>query len=135
MHPDYIENEHVEMTSPSRVLQANINLLSDRERVGLVKYGTTLDRKDLSHEQFLQHGLEEALDLGMYLQAALQQTREAKTDYEDLRKRLDKLLRDHTMAGWGKRDREYYHGAEDTFEQLRQLLDTFDADQCKRQLK
>jgi hypothetical protein len=135
MHPDYIENEHVEMTSPSRVLQKNIDLLSERERVGLKKYGTTLDRKDLSRGKFLEHALEEALDLGMYLQAALQQEAQKKSDYEDLRERLDALIRKEHMAGWGRRDREYYHGCEDTFDQLRDLLNTFDVDRIKRQLK
>jgi hypothetical protein len=38
-----------------------------REEKGKLEYGTTMDRKDLSEEQWLQHAYEEALDLAIYL--------------------------------------------------------------------
>ncbi|MEY4282257.1 MAG: hypothetical protein RLZ39_1669 [Bacteroidota bacterium] len=44
-----------------------INRYKDRANLGLNKYGTTLDRDDLSTEQWLDHAIEEALDLSLYL--------------------------------------------------------------------
>ena len=44
-----------------------INRYKDRARLGLNKYGTTLDRDDLTTEQWLEHAIEEALDLSLYL--------------------------------------------------------------------
>ena len=44
-----------------------INRYKDRAKLGLNKYGTTLDRDDLTTEQWLEHAIEEALDLSLYL--------------------------------------------------------------------
>lgn len=41
--------------------------LLDRSEKGIKKYGTTLDRTDLTQEQWIQHAYEEALDLCLYL--------------------------------------------------------------------
>jgi len=38
-----------------------------RSQRGIKKYGTTLDREDLSDTEWLQHAYEEALDLALYL--------------------------------------------------------------------
>jgi hypothetical protein len=35
--------------------------------VGVKKYGVTLERTDLSLEQWVQHAMEEAMDLTLYL--------------------------------------------------------------------
>lgn len=53
--------------SVSKTVQAAQRLLAERERVGVAKYGTTVDRTDLSPEQWLQHAIEEASDLLLYL--------------------------------------------------------------------
>lgn len=68
-------NHHVNIQLPSKPIQANVDLLINRERVGLGKYGVTLGDAGLSHEALLQHGLEEALDLANYLQTALMTAR------------------------------------------------------------
>ena len=44
-----------------------INRYKDRAKLGLNKYGTTIDRDDLTTEQWLEHAIEEALDLSLYL--------------------------------------------------------------------
>lgn len=44
-----------------------INRYKDRAKLGMNKYGTTLDRDDLTTEQWLEHAIEEALDLSLYL--------------------------------------------------------------------
>ena len=55
------------MKEPSTLLQLVIAELKVREERGLNKYGTTLDRTDLTEKQWLQHAYEEALDLALYL--------------------------------------------------------------------
>jgi hypothetical protein len=41
--------------------------LQSRSELGIKKYGTTLDRTDLSHKDWIQHAYEEALDFALYL--------------------------------------------------------------------
>ena len=41
--------------------------MRDRADKGLLTYGVTMDRKDLSNEEWLDHAIEEALDLAIYL--------------------------------------------------------------------
>jgi hypothetical protein len=43
-------------------------LLKTRSETGIRKYGTTLDRTDLSVKQWIDHAIEEALDHALYLQ-------------------------------------------------------------------
>ena len=45
--------------------------LLKRSQVGLAKYGVTLDRKDLSLRDWLQHAYEETLDQANYLKRAI----------------------------------------------------------------
>ncbi len=46
-------------------------LLLSRSETGLKKYGVSTDRTDLNLADWLRHALEEALDLAVYLQRAL----------------------------------------------------------------
>lgn len=55
------------MKIPSDTVQAAQRLLAEREAVGLAKYGTTVDRTDLQAGDWLQHAIEEASDLLLYL--------------------------------------------------------------------
>lgn len=73
-------------TQTDPVVEANRQLLLDRSRIGMVKYGVPLDSAGLSHAELTQHALEEALDLANYLQATLRKLRaEAPTTQtEDL---------------------------------------------------
>lgn len=57
--------------APDPVVEANRQLLLERSRVGVAKYGTTLADAGLSRDELVQHALEEALDLANYLQALL----------------------------------------------------------------
>ena len=49
------------------VVEAVRQDLLDRSKVGINKYGVTLDRDDLSLEQWLQHLREELMDATLYL--------------------------------------------------------------------
>ena len=59
--------------SPDPIVEANRELLLQRSVVGLQKYGVTVNDNRLSRRQWLQHALEEALDLANYLQKLIQE--------------------------------------------------------------
>lgn len=86
-------NQKENIQLPSAPIQANVDLLINRELVGLGKYGVTLGDAGLSHAQLLQHALEEALDLSNYLQTALAAERE-NAGYKAEHALLMKKLRD-----------------------------------------
>lgn len=41
--------------------------LDSRSQIGIKKYNTTLDRKDLNTSDWIQHAYEECLDMALYL--------------------------------------------------------------------
>jgi hypothetical protein len=49
-----------------------------RSEIGIAKYGVTLDRKDLSLRDWLQHAYEETLDQANYLKRAILEIDNAK---------------------------------------------------------
>lgn len=51
----------------SKILDEVISDLRAREEKGKKEYGTTMDRTDLSQEQWLEHLYEELLDAVIYL--------------------------------------------------------------------
>jgi hypothetical protein len=50
----------------SKLLESVIDDLKLREQKGIETYNTTMDRKDLSHHEWLQHLYEELLDASLY---------------------------------------------------------------------
>lgn len=54
--------------------------LLSRSQAGIAKYGTKLDRTDLTRLQWLVHAQEEALDLANYLEVLIQQESREVTD-------------------------------------------------------
>lgn len=58
--------------TPDPIVAAVMADLERRSRRGVAKYGTTLARTDLSHEDWLRHAYEEALDLALYLRRAME---------------------------------------------------------------
>lgn len=69
--------------SQDAVVEANRQLLLQRSNVGIQKYGVTLEKSNLTQEQYLQHALEEALDLANYLQGELMRIRSAKNEKQN----------------------------------------------------
>lgn len=65
------------MKEPSAILSQVITDLKIREERGLKTYGTTMDRKDLTETQWLNHAYEEALDLALYLKKLITQRGES----------------------------------------------------------
>jgi hypothetical protein len=55
----------------SQVTEQVINDIKAREVKGLETYGVTMDRTDLTQDQWLQHAYEESLDFCIYLKKLL----------------------------------------------------------------
>jgi hypothetical protein len=51
----------------TNLLKQLISEYESREQRGFEKYGTTMDRTDLSLSEWVQHALEESMDLSLYL--------------------------------------------------------------------
>lgn len=51
----------------SDIYKEVISDLISREKMGRVKYGTTVDKANLSEREWMQHAYEEALDFAIYL--------------------------------------------------------------------
>lgn len=63
----------------SRILYSIIDDLLAREDKGIKEYGTTMDRTDLSEQDWLQHAYEESLDLSIYLKKIITIKNKTKT--------------------------------------------------------
>jgi hypothetical protein len=50
-----------------------IQKYSERSKLGLLKYGTTLERTDLTHLQWLQHLQEELMDATLYIERLMKE--------------------------------------------------------------
>ena len=56
--------------------------LLERSNVGIEKYGTTLDRSDLSLLEWLEHVKQEQMDSVLYLEKIIQEIKKAKQDLQ-----------------------------------------------------
>jgi hypothetical protein len=50
------------------IVEAVINQFKERSNVGINKYGVTLDRKDLTRLDWINHAQQEAMDFCLYLE-------------------------------------------------------------------
>lgn len=129
--------------TPSRVIINNCIELIQREQVGLGKYGVSLTDAPLTHEQVLQHLLEEQLDAANYTRKALMTASEAQVDYAKLRKCVEILLRQienmqPDMTELKKDDSPedgYLFAIQDVTSEIKQMLFRFDVDKVKRDLR
>lgn len=56
-----------EVVREDSIVSEVVDNFKERSKVGILKYNTTLDRNDLSLEQWFSHAIEEAMDLTLYL--------------------------------------------------------------------
>jgi hypothetical protein len=49
------------------IVEEVVKKFQSRSKLGIEKYGTTLDRDDLSIEEWLDNAIEESMDLILYL--------------------------------------------------------------------
>jgi hypothetical protein len=55
------------------IVQSVRNQLLERSKVGINKYGVTLDRTDLTLLDWLEHAKQESMDQVLYLERAIQE--------------------------------------------------------------
>ena len=68
------------MSKQKGTTESIVDMIRSRAAVGLDKYGVSVDRTDLTTDQWIQHAIEEMLDGAQYLYRIKQ----------ELAKRLDK---------------------------------------------
>lgn len=56
------------------IVESVVNRFKERSEVGIAKYGTTMDRKDLSTLEWMIHFREELMDGLLYLERVIQDT-------------------------------------------------------------
>lgn len=55
------------------IVESVINQFKQRSEVGIAKYGVTLDRKDLTTLDWIEHAKQEAMDFVLYLEKLKQE--------------------------------------------------------------
>lgn len=127
--------------TPSTVIMQNCLELLQREQVGTMKYGVTLSDAGLSHEQLLQHLLEEQLDAANYTRAALKTASNVRTDYAELHKEISVLLRDLARGVTPSLDKDtepadaYAMACQDISDKIRDLMFRVETNKLRRELK
>lgn len=76
LYKPYFTNVQLPGLEVSATTQKLIDMLIERDQLGRAKYGTTLDRTDLTLDQWLQHQVEELLDGAGYALAAMRTNQE-----------------------------------------------------------
>jgi len=78
----------------SKLLDQLISEFQSREERGLRKYGTSMDRTDLSFDEWIQHALEESMDLCLYLNKIKQQLNDTQRfpDYQEADSRISESI-------------------------------------------
>lgn len=51
-----------------KIVQNVVNTILERSEIGLKKYGTNLNREDLTRLEWINHAQEEAMDFILYLE-------------------------------------------------------------------
>ncbi len=51
-----------------KIVQNVVNTILERSEIGLKKYGTNLNREDLTHLEWINHAQEESMDFILYLE-------------------------------------------------------------------
>jgi len=76
-------NENFKEIKPCSIVESVRKQLLDRSNVGLLKYGVTLDRDDLSLLDWLEHAKQEQMDSVLYLEKIIQELRKKDTWYNE----------------------------------------------------
>ena len=69
--------ESIDMSHLDSVVTSIIHKFTERAKFGKTKYGTDLDRTDLSTVQWIEHAQDELMDGILYLEKLKQHTSEA----------------------------------------------------------
>ena len=71
-----VENDHFEMQKKDAIVESVINKYQQRSKLGISKYGTTL--QDNNADNFLIHLQEELMDASLYIEKLLTQLRKGE---------------------------------------------------------
>jgi hypothetical protein len=63
-----IKNELMEQQIEDQIVLRVLSRFAERSQVGIRKYNTTLERRDLNTLEWLTHAQEEAMDFVLYLE-------------------------------------------------------------------
>jgi len=63
---DFVQIKQIKMTDS--IVESVLNKFKERSEEGIKKYGVTLDRKDLSPLEWLNHLQEELMDATLYIE-------------------------------------------------------------------
>jgi hypothetical protein len=71
----FFGTNQVEVIEPQtdQIVESVINQFKQRSEIGIAKYGTTLERKDLSTLEWIEHAKQEAMDFILYLERLKQE--------------------------------------------------------------
>jgi len=58
----------MKIETEDKIVESVVNSFLQRSEVGIKKYGTTLNRNDLSTLEWIEHAQQEAMDMILYLE-------------------------------------------------------------------
>lgn len=76
------------METRDSIVEEVVQDLQSRSELGIKKYNTTLDREDLTTEDWIVHAYEEALDFALYL-------KRLKKDIIEQNQQFDQLVKEN----------------------------------------
>jgi hypothetical protein len=86
----YTSTSTADRSLSDSIVESVINKYKQRSKLGIEKYGVTMDRKDLSDVDWLTHAQEEALDLSLYLEKMIVKKKMYADAFEWLEQQLYK---------------------------------------------
>jgi hypothetical protein len=72
-HEGYNKQPMIEEPQTDKIVESVINQFKQRSEIGIAKYGKTLERKDLSTLEWIEHAKQEAMDFILYLERLKQE--------------------------------------------------------------
>lgn len=93
---------------PDSIVQTIIQRFQHRAEFGWKKYNTTLDRTDLTPEQWAQHAIEEAHDLMLYLEKWKQEQAKMKRLVELLMEEISSIKVTESLTSIYTNNKEEY---------------------------
>jgi hypothetical protein len=79
------------------IVNSVVNRFKERSEVGIAKYGTTLDRKDLSTLEWMIHFREELMDGLLYLERVIKDTQDKELKLWDTFTKTNSTLYDEEL--------------------------------------
>ena len=79
------------------IVESVVNRFKERSEVGITKYGTTMDRKDLSTLEWMIHFREELMDGLLYLERVIKDTQDKELKLWDTFTKTNSTLYDEEL--------------------------------------